>query len=179
MYLSSNTRGSIEATLFYGGWALVGSIFLGVGILYFYNTTQILYFSEIMFHHLTSGEIYMIYMCLFFGFGTKLSTWPFWYWLPRAHVEVSTGMSIFLSCILIKIAYYALLKFHLTFLTEISYFICIWVALIGIFDVILRVLNIKDLKALIAYSSVLHTNLLVILIHLDIYKVCLSSIFYV
>jgi formate hydrogenlyase subunit 3/multisubunit Na+/H+ antiporter MnhD subunit len=74
MYLSSNTRGSIEATLFYGGWALVGSIFLGIGILYFYTTTQILYFSEIMFHHLTSGEIYMVYMCLFFGFGTKLST---------------------------------------------------------------------------------------------------------
>lgn len=179
MYLSSNNRGSIEATLFYAGWALLGSILIGFSFLYIFISTNIVDFSNLPNHHLITSEVFWIYMGLFLGFGTKLSLWPMWYWLPKAHVEVSTGMSIFLSCILIKVAYFGLLRIQMLLSTEISYNICILLALCGILDVVLRIVNLKDLKALIAYSSVLHTNLLLILIHIDIYKITLSSFFYV
>ena len=115
-------------------------------------------------------------MLFFLGFGTKMSLWPFWYWLPKAHVEVSTGVSIFLSCIIIKMSYFCMLKFHYYFAGEIIVKLCIFLAIIGVFDVIFHVLNIRDLKSLIAHSSVLHTNLLIILTHTDTVHTGLNNI---
>jgi len=179
MYLSSNSRGGIEATLFYAGWAILGSILVGIGLILLVLLTNETYFIEIAKNKLTSNEIYYIYMLLFFGFGTKLSTWPFWYWLPRAHVEVSTGVSVFLSCILIKLSYYCLFRCQYVLSSEISLNICLIVTFLGVIDIVFRFFNLRDLKAIIAYSSVLHTNLLLSLVHLDNFKIVNSSIIYV
>ncbi len=179
IYLSSNARGGIEGSLFYAAWALVGSILVGLGfmgLVIFGSSTSFLTLKQ---HSLTNNEIYYLYLLFFFGFGTKLSVWPFWYWLPRAHVEVSTGISIFLSCILIKLAYFALIKVQLTMSSEISLNICILVGILCTIDITFRFINLKDLKAIIAYSSVLHTNLLIILIHLDHFKIVSYSLLYV
>lgn len=179
MYLSSNSRGGIEAILFFAGWAILGSILLGFGFILLINFTNDYNFSTISYNKLTINETFYIYLLFFFGFGTKLSIWPFWYWLPRAHVEVSTGMSIFLSCILIKLSYFCLFRVKFVLMTEISYNICILVTLIGVIDIIFRFINLRDLKAIVAYSSVLHTNLLLTLVHLDTFHIINNSILYV
>ena len=179
MYLSSNSRGGIEAALFYAGWAILGSILVGIGLILLVLLTNEVYFINIVKNKLTSNEIYYIYMLLFFGFGTKLSTWPFWYWLPRAHVEVSTGVSVFLSCILIKLSYFCLFRCQYVLSSEISLNICLIVTFLSVIDIVFRFFNLRDLKAIIAYSSVLHTNLLLSLIHLDNFKIVNSSIIYV
>lgn len=179
MYLSSNSRGGIEAALFFLGWAILGSILVSLGVIIFVVLSDTYTFSEGINNKLSSSEIYTIYLLLFFGFGTKLSTWPFWYWLPRAHVEVSTGMSIFLSCILIKLSYYALLRFKLILNSEISYNICILVTLLCVIDITTRLLNLTDLKALVAYSSVVHTNILLLLVHLDSFRFLNTNILYI
>lgn len=169
MYKSSNSRGGIEASLFYAGWAILGSVFVGIGLILIICITKTSHYSllqEIQFPF-TATETYVIYFLLFFGFGVKLSVWPFWYWLPKAHVEVSTGVSIFLSCILIKLSYFSLLKFKFIFNSEISYNFFILVILYSSFDVVSRVVNVRDLKSLIAHGSVLHTNLLLLLTHID------------
>lgn len=179
MYLSSNSRGGIEATLFYAGWAILGSILVGMGLILLVLLTNEVFFINLVKNKLTSNEVYYIYMLLFFGFGTKLSTWPFWYWLPRAHVEVSTGVSVFLSCILIKLSYFCLFRCQYVLSSEISLNICLIVTFLAVIDIVFRFFNLRDLKAIIAYSSVLHTNLLLSLVHLDNFKIVNSSIIYV
>lgn len=179
MYISSNSRGGIEATLFFAGWAVLGSILVSLGFIIIIVTSNTYQFSDIQFSKFTSSESYYIYLLFFFGFGTKLSTWPFWYWLPRAHVEVSTSMSIFLSCILIKLSFFCLLKIKFIFLSEISFNLCILVTLLCVFDITFRLINLKDLKAIIAYSSVLHTNLLLTLIHFDTFHIMNNSTLYI
>ena len=179
MYLSSNSRGGIEASLFYAGWAILGSILVGIGFILLVLLTGEVLFINLVKNKLTSNEVYYIYMLLFFGFGTKLSTWPFWYWLPRAHVEVSTGVSVFLSCILIKLSFFCLFRCQFVLSSEISLNICLIVTFLSVIDIVFRFFNLRDLKAIIAYSSVLHTNLLLSLVHLDNFKIVNSSIIYV
>nr|QIB71983.1 NADH dehydrogenase subunit 4 [Gruberia lanceolata] len=179
MYLSSNARGGVEAALFFAGWAVLGSILVGLGVVNLVVLTNQSSFNLITLNKLTHNESYYLYLLFFFGFGTKLSTWPFWYWLPRAHVEVSTGMSVFLSCILIKLSYYGLIKMQFLLSSEISLNICLIVTFLCVIDIVFRLVNLKDLKAVIAYSSVLHTNLLLALVHLDNFKIMNWTILYV
>ena len=171
IFLSSNSRGSSEAVILYLIWAIIGSIFIGSALLYFMYVTRCTGFTHLFRkYNLTREESQVIYWFLFLGFGTKLSLWPFWYWLPKAHVEVSTGISIFLSCVLIKIAIFALIQFKLLINIEISYNLIFFLTILGIVEVTIRLVDVVDLKAMIAYSSVLHTNLFLILMHLSNFK---------
>lgn len=88
-------------------------------------------------------------------------------------------MSIFLSCILIKLSLYCLLKVKFILLSEISLNIFLICTLLCSIDITLRLINLKDMKAIIAYSSVLHTNLLLNLIHLDNFKILNNSVLYI
>jgi NADH:ubiquinone oxidoreductase subunit 4 (subunit M) len=88
-------------------------------------------------------------------------------------------MSIFLSCILIKLSLFCLLRVQHVLLSEISFNICIFFSFICSIDIVFRFINLRDLKAIVAYGSVLHTNLLIALIHLDSFKVLKSSVFYI
>lgn len=171
MNLSSNSRGSYEALSFFIAWAILGSILVGLAVISLVILTNSFLFSEIRLNKLTLDESYWIYFLFFFGFGIKLSIWPFWYWLPRAHVEVSVGMSIFLSCVLIKLSLFCLLTVQHLLTSEIPLYTFIIFPLLSIIDIVFRFINLKDLKAIVAYGSVLHTNLLVVLIHLDSFKI--------
>jgi NADH:ubiquinone oxidoreductase subunit 4 (subunit M) len=88
-------------------------------------------------------------------------------------------MSIFLSCILIKLSLFCLLKIQHVLLSEISFNICIFFTFVCSIDIVFRFINLRDLKAIVAYGSVLHTNLLLALIHLDSFKILKSSVFYI
>jgi len=79
MYNTSNSRGSVEAAIFYLGWAILGSVLVGLGVVLVISLSGSYTFSSLKTNTLSSNEVYYIYMLFFFGFGTKLSTWPFWY----------------------------------------------------------------------------------------------------
>ena len=179
IFFSSNARGGFEGSLFYAAWALIGSFLVSLGFILILTLTKTYNFYELKYFNFSNTEIYYIYYLFFFGFGTKLSIWPFWYWLPRAHVEVSTGVSIFLSCILIKVALFCLLKIQISLNSEISYNCCVIVCSLCVVDIVMRFVHLKDLKAIIAYSSVLHTNLLIILIHIDNFKILNYVLLYI
>lgn len=179
MYLSANTRGGIEATLFFLGWAVLGSMLVGTAVLYMIITAGSTSFSIIYNTTFTSDEIYFLYCLAFFGFGTKLSIWPFWYWLPRAHVEVSTALSVFLSCILIKVCLYGLMRVLWVLNSEVIVSPFIFFVALCTFDVTCRLIVQVDLKAVIAYGSVLHVNLLVALILLDTTYLSLGTVLYI
>lgn len=167
MYLSANSRGSIEAMLFYLGWASIGSLLVGLSVIYIIVIGNVREFEDIHQIYFTPNERYFLYLFFFFGFGTKLSIWPFWYWLPRAHVEVSTSLSIFLSCVLVKVCFYGLIRVHYLIGGEMIILPFIWFVSLSIFDVTARLIIQIDLKAITAYGSVLHVNLLVLLFLID------------
>lgn len=163
MYLSANTRGGIEATLLFLGWAVLGSVLVGLAVVYIVYTAGTSSFTEIQSCAFSTNEIYYLSILIFMGFGTKLSIWPFWYWLPRAHVEVSTAISIYLSCILIKVCLYGFMRMLYILNQDIIIIPLIFFIIACTFDVVYRLSQQVDLKAVVAYSSVLHVNLLLLL----------------
>lgn len=76
-------------------------------------------------------------------------------------------MSIFLSCILIKVCLYGLVKVYTLLNSEVSLFPFLFLIGMGVLDVSFRLIGQTDLKAITAYGSVLHVNLLALLFLLD------------
>ena len=130
--------------------------------LYIILITQTYLFSTVSLFYFTPSEVNFIFLCAFTGFGVKLPVWPFYGWLPKAHVEASTNFSIFLSGVLVKFAFFGLLKFLLIIQLEPS---CIYIypfLLIGIVDAVFKLFYQIDLKKLVAYSTVVEMHWLVI-----------------
>jgi NADH-quinone oxidoreductase subunit M len=115
----------------------------------FFNVSN-LYFSEF--------EVNFIFICLIFGFGVKLPIWPFYGWLPKAHVEASTNFSIFLSGVLVKFAFFGLMKFLMIINLEPTFIYVYPFLFIGIVDAVFKLFYQIDLKKLVAYSTVVEMH---------------------
>jgi NADH:ubiquinone oxidoreductase subunit 4 (subunit M) len=98
------------------------------------------------------------------GFGVKLPIWPFYGWLPKAHVEASTNFSIFLSGVLVKFAFFGLFKCLVSVQMEPTFIYVYPFLTIGIVDAVLKLFYQIDLKKLVAYSTVVEMHWLTICI---------------
>ncbi|HSW40698.1 MAG TPA: NADH-quinone oxidoreductase subunit M, partial [Acidobacteriota bacterium] len=101
----------------------------------------------------------LVFVLLFIGFAIKVPMFPFHTWLPDAHVDAPTPISVILAAILLKTGMYGILRFNFQMLGDVM----VWAAwAIGVFGVINIVYGAfvcmaqKDLKKLIAYSSISH-----------------------
>jgi NADH:ubiquinone oxidoreductase subunit 4 (subunit M) len=99
-----------------------------------------------------------------FGFGVKLPIWPFYGWLPKAHVEASTNFSIFLSGVLVKFAFFGFMKCLITINLEPTFTYVYPFLFIGIVDAVFKLFYQIDLKKLVAYSTVVEMHWLTICI---------------
>jgi NADH-quinone oxidoreductase subunit M len=100
-----------------------------------------------------------IFLALFAGFAIKVPLFPLHTWLPLAHVQAPTAGSVILAGVLLKIGTYGFLRFNLAMLPYASAAVMPWMlglAVAGIIYGSLVALAQKDLKKLIAYSSVSH-----------------------
>ncbi len=96
---------------------------------------------------------------LFFAFAIKVPMFPFHTWLPDAHTEAPTAGSVILAGVLLKMGTYGFLRFSVPMLPEAvkEYSqVMVWVSIVAIIYGALVCLMQKDMKKLIAYSSVSH-----------------------
>jgi len=99
------------------------------------------------------------FLLLFIGFAIKLPAVPVHTWLPDAHVEAPTPISVILAALLLKFGGYGLLRFAYPIFPDGAIYFSWLVGFTGIVSIIygaLNALSSKDLKRLIAYSSVSH-----------------------
>lgn len=102
---------------------------------------------------------YYVYIALFIGFAIKIPMFPFHTWLPDAHVEAPTAVSVILAGILLKMGTYGILRISFPMLPDIasatSYFLAIF-GLINILYGAFVAMAQTDFKKLVAYSSISH-----------------------
>jgi NADH-quinone oxidoreductase subunit M len=157
-------------------YTLAGSVLMLLGIiaLYFYNTTGFLGYKGLgnapsfSIEQLTQVAQQMpaalqvwLFFAFFLGFAIKVPMFPFHTWLPDAHTEAPTAGSVILAAILLKMGTYGFVRFSLPMFPEAvrnSRVIAVMVTLsiIGIVYGAMVTLVQKDMKRLIAYSSVSH-----------------------
>ena len=96
-------------------------------------------------------------MALFIGFAIKIPMFPFHTWLPDAHVEAPTPISVILAGVLLKMGIYGILRFNFGLLPDATAWAANAMAVFGVINIVYGAfvcLAQKDLKKLIAYSSV-------------------------
>lgn len=142
-------------------YTFFGSVFLLIALIYIYSQTGTFEFTELAERMpLLSLQVQQyLWLATFISFAIKVPMVPFHTWLPDAHVQAPTAGSVMLAGILLKLGGYAFLRVSLPMLPEASEYFSVYVMWISGFAVIyasLVALAQKDMKKMIAYSSVAH-----------------------
>ena len=162
LYNFAKTRRCVEAAYLMFFWTQFGALFLIFSFLYLFFICGTSSFTIISEFYFSSFELNFLFFCWIVGFGVKLPIWPFYGWLPKAHVEASTNFSIFLSGVLVKFAFFGLLKCLITINLEPTFYFIYPFLTIGIVDAVFKLFYQIDLKKLVAYSTVVEMHWLTI-----------------
>ena len=146
-------------------YTLLGSVFMLIAIIFIYlkaGTTDI---QELLKFDIDAKYQYWLWLGFFTSFAVKTPMWPVHTWLPDAHVEAPTSGSVILAAILLKMAGYGFIRFSIGFFPVASHYfapLIFTLSIIGIIYTSLVALMQKDMKKLIAYSSVAHMGFVTI-----------------
>ncbi|MDB4827316.1 NADH-quinone oxidoreductase subunit M [Gammaproteobacteria bacterium] len=141
-------------------YTLAGSLLMLVALLYLYNASQgsfdVLVFQQLP---LTSSVQTLIFLAFFAAFAVKVPMVPVHTWLPDAHVEAPTGGSVILAAVTLKMGAYGFLRFAMPIAPDAAHelaWLVIGLSLIAVVYIALVALVQRDMKKLIAYSSISH-----------------------
>ncbi|MSR74861.1 MAG: NADH-quinone oxidoreductase subunit M [Planctomycetes bacterium] len=146
-------------------YTLVGSVLLLVAMLALYWKDGYDSFNLLTLTSLSGGfdlSFQMwIFMALFMGFAIKVPVFPFHTWLPDAHVQAPTAVSVVLAGVLLKMGGYGFYRFSYTLAPDagISQTMVLFIGGLGVINIVygaLCAMAQKDFKSLVAYSSVSH-----------------------
>jgi NADH-quinone oxidoreductase subunit M len=140
-------------------YTFFGSLLTLVAIIYLYNKSGS--WSILDWHKLplTMSEQIAIFFAFFMAFAVKVPMFPVHTWLPDVHVEAPTGGSAVLAAIMLKLGAYGFLRFSLPIVPDASHYLAPMVIVLSLIAVIyigLVALVQKDMKKLVAYSSIAH-----------------------
>jgi NAD(P)H-quinone oxidoreductase subunit 4 len=135
---------------------LVLASFLGLVWLTGENTFDYLTMRS---HTLPLGSQLLLLAPLLIGIFIKIPIFPFHTWLPDAHVEASTPISVLLAGVLLKLGTYALLRFAVGLFLEGWVYVAPWLAILASISALYGAscaIAQKDMKKVVAYSSIAH-----------------------
>jgi len=144
-------------------YTLFGSALMLAGILCLYFTTGSLSMVEIAQSGLAPFTVVIpvvaIFFLLFIGFAVKLPVFPLHTWLPDAHTDAPTAVSVVLAGALLKMGGYGMIRLCVTMFPEVAYNYAPLLVAFAVVTVLYGAavtLRQTDLKRLIAYSSISH-----------------------
>jgi len=156
-------------------YTLLGSVLMLLAMLalYFYSEPHTFNMMSLIHENSFEGktlEIFgtvfsfskIVFVALFIGFAIKVPLFPFHTWLPDAHVEAPTAISVILAGILLKMGTYGLFRISYPILPEAAAWFSVALAVLGMINIIygaLCAMAQKDLKKLVAYSSISHMGI--------------------
>jgi NADH-quinone oxidoreductase subunit M len=149
----------VYATMKFFLYTFLGSVLMLVSFIYLYGKTGDFNFFSFMDVPLSLTEQKYIFLAFLLAFAVKVPMWPVHTWLPDAHVEAPTGGSVILAAIMLKMGGYGFVRLSLPILPDGSeYFAGLMIALslIAVVYIGFVALMQKDMKKLIAYSSIAH-----------------------
>jgi NAD(P)H-quinone oxidoreductase subunit 4 len=148
------------ATKFLIYTALSGALILAafLGLAWFGGSNSFIY-NPALAQALPIGQQLLLLGALLLGFGIKMPLFPFHTWLPDAHVEASTPISVLLAGVLLKLATYGILRFCVGLFPAAWQIAAPWLAIWAIVSVLygaFMAIAQTDMKKMVAYSSVSH-----------------------
>ncbi|HET6632591.1 MAG TPA: NADH-quinone oxidoreductase subunit M [Rhodanobacteraceae bacterium] len=152
----------VYATLKFFIYTFFGSIFFLIALIYLYLQAGTFDIATLQSLHLGLTAQSWLFFAFLGAFAIKVPMWPVHTWLPDAHVEAPTGGSVVLAAVMLKIGGYGFIRFSLAMLPDASLrfaWLMIVLSLIAIIYIGYVALVQKDMKKLIAYSSVSHMGL--------------------
>lgn len=149
----------VYATLKFFLFTFFGSVFLLIALIYLGKQAESFNIFQMHKLPLDLPTQKIIFMAFLIAFAVKIPMWPVHTWLPDAHVEAPTAGSVILAAIMLKMGGYGLVRFMLPITPDAS-------AVLANFMIVLSLLAIgyigmvalaqKDMKKLVAYSSIAH-----------------------
>ena len=163
----------------YSAWKFLlytffGSVFMLAGfiLLYFHIGSSDM---QVLSHHLIGGSTTILgmgvslqlltFLLVFMAFAVKIPMFPFHTWLPDAHTDAPTEVSVLLAGVLLKMGAYGLIRFCFTLFPGGLGQFAGWLAVIAVINILYGAaicLVQKDMKKLIAYSSVSHMGIILL-----------------
>src|SRR5207249_9208416 len=143
-------------------YTLLGSVLMLVTILYLYFASDPHSFDMTRLSqttHVPMNVQLVLWTALFIGFAIKFPAFPFHTWLPDAHVEAPTAVSVILAGVLLKMGIYGILRVNYALLPQATRWASTAMAVFGAINIVYAAfvcIAQKDLKRMIAYSSVSH-----------------------
>ncbi len=153
-------------------YTLFGSVFLFIAMIVIYLYTGYSFDLTKLGEQIAASEMasattlkWWLFLAMYVAFAIKIPAFPFHTWLPDAHVEAPTAISVILAGILLKMGTYGLLRISYPLMPDMAIAFAIPIAVIALINIVygaLVAMAQSDLKKLVAYSSISHMGIVML-----------------